>query len=108
MPVNAAQGIQLAQSPVFTGRLQVLLCQYAQVIAVDANASALRKNLANRILSDPGGMTGKLAVAFVSHPNIEAATLTGTGATLDITDNDAAIDGVIQSVMNSGVWDNVI
>lgn len=108
MSVNAHEAIDLCQSAKFTGRLQVLLCQYAKVVAIDAAASQARKNLANRILSDPGGMTGKLAVSLVSHGNIKAATLTGAGATLDVTESDAAMDGLVQTIVNSGVWDNVV
>lgn len=107
MPEASLGDIALAQSTKFTGRLQVLLCRYAQVVATMVSPPTPHsKNLAARILSDPGGMTGKIAVALVSDGGI---TGTGDGGTpLDSTRTDAQLDGVIQAVFNSGKWDQIV
>lgn len=107
----AVSAFALARSDVFTGRLQYLLGQYAKVCAVAGTNTmqgrAASKVLASRILSDPGGMTGKLAVSFVSDGGVRG-TATGGPPPTDSSLSDDALDGIVQAIWNSGAWDNVL
>ena len=102
MAENSINDKLLAGSTTFTGRLQVLLCRYAQVVAVGAY-SAASKNLAARVMSDPGNMSGKIAVSLVSDGGVSGSYAAG-----DSTKTDAELDGVIQAVWASGKWDHIV
>lgn len=108
MPEASVNDFKMARADQFTARLQVLLCRYAKTIQSGGvpSASVPSKNLAARVLSDPGSMAGKIAINLVSDGGI-----TGTyaaGPPEDSTKTDAQLDGVIQAVWNSGAWDNIL
>lgn len=97
----------LAQSTLFTGRLQYLLDRYAKAIETGQGSQTVAsRELAGRVGSDPGGMAGKIAVSLVSDGGV---TGTSNGASpADSTLTDAQLDGIIQAIWNSGAWNDVL
>lgn len=111
MPEASINDFKMARADQFTARLQVLLCRYAKAIqeigsSANTNASAGSKNLAARVLSDPGGMAGKIAISLAGDGNVSGTYTAGPPE--DSTKTDAQLEGVIQAVWNSGSWDNVL
>lgn len=110
MSLSALQQDQLGYSTVFTGRLKVILGEYAkyvQTAPIGGVITQASKDLATRIQSDPGSMAGKIAVSIVSDGGIKGSTLTGTLPTVDTTKTDPELDGIVQAVWNSGAWNNI-
>lgn len=97
----------LARSDVFTGRLQYLLGRYAKAVETGSGSQTPKSRaLAGRVGSDPGGMAGKIAISLVSDGNVSGSN---NGATPpDSGKTDAQLDAVIQSVWNSGAWDDIL
>lgn len=107
MPEPSIGDFDLARSTVFTGRLQYLLCRYAKaVMSGSGSQTPTSRQLASRVQSDPGGMAGKIAVCLVSDGGISGTSNGGTPP--DSTKTDPQLDGVIQSVWNSGALDGVL
>ena len=88
MPNVSVANSALAQSSLFTNRLQVLLGDLAMGTVL-SNTNQSERDFAYRVMADPGGMAGKVAIQLVGTTN-----LTGTndgGTPPDSTASDAAI-----------------
>jgi hypothetical protein len=111
--LTAAQMKELAGSTLFTGRLQILLGQYAKAVknGTVSSPSAASIGLADAVQLDPGRMSGLIAVSIVSDGTIKAAAVSGSGNTTDTAIGDygsPSLDGIIQSIWNSGAWNRLI
>lgn len=102
MANTAVDNMKLAHGVQFLDRLQYSLCQYAMSVeAEDAGTTNHpdRVKLANRVLSDPGNMASKLAVALVT--GVSIAGTYSAGPPVDSTATDAAIFGQINAFWNN-------
>lgn len=111
--LNASEQFALARSSVFTGRLQTLLGQYARAVknGTVSNPSAASIALADAVQLDPGRMAGLIAISIVSDGSVKGAITSGSGDTLNTNLADTgnpSLDGVIQSIWNSGAWNRLI
>ncbi len=108
--LTAAQMKDLAGSTLFTGRLQILLGQYAKAVKNGAvsSPSAASVALADAVQLDPGRMSGLIAVSIVSDGGIKQNAISGSGNTTDTDRTDGQLDGIIQAVWNSGAWNRLI
>ena len=106
MATNSINDMKLAHAVQFLDRVQHQLCLYARANVIGAASplanQAQRVALANRVLSDSGGMSSKLAVSMVSD-----ASLTATwNGTTDSTVQDETIFAVIHAFWDK--WVNVV
>lgn len=98
MPEASVNNMKLAHATQFLDRVQHELVEYAVGVRGESPGTDARRAVADRVMSDPGNMASKLAVALVSH-----AELTGTytaGPPEDSTAPDANIALAI-----AGLWD---
>lgn len=102
MANTAVDNMKLAHGVQFLDRLQYHLCQYAMTVQAelrDTEFHADRVGVANRVLSDPGNMASKLAVALVG--GVSLAGTYAAGPPVDSTATDAAIFGQINAFWNN-------
>lgn len=79
MPTTPRSQIALASDPNFQKRLEALLIQEAEVIAVENDAVPnhdKRRQLAQAIITNPSGMTASLAPTITNATNLVAANTT--------------------------------
>lgn len=115
---NSQTFFPLVQSSTFTGRVQYILAQEAQVIQIEAVAytpaggdthpstavcHTLRAALAVKVAGNPAVYAGGFAVFLSTNINVTSAgALTGTGLTLDTPATDAALLAAV-----AGLWSSV-
>jgi hypothetical protein len=116
MALTQAQAFNLTRSSKFTARLQWILNHYANYCIGAAPSTdpgnpgySESKALARRVQNNSGGMTGAIAVSFVTNDNVVAAATLGTegAADYDVNVADATLNGWVEGMWNSRVWDAI-